>query len=107
MNFCTISLNLAIKFFAPLTNKLSTGVLYCVSLIVSSHSTNSLPAFGAANSFKVVPFDIRKKLEPKFIFNEKTAYILKDKKIHKEVRIKWGKVDKWQALLNRVYKKNE
>ncbi len=58
-------------------------------------------------SFKVVSFDIRKKLEPQFIFNEKVAYLLKDKKIHKKVRINWGKVDKWQKLLNRVYTKNE
>ncbi len=58
-------------------------------------------------SFKVVSFDIRKKLEPQFIFNEKVAYILKDKKIHKKVKINWGKVDKWSLLLNRVYKKNE
>ncbi|WP_072680450.1 transglutaminase-like cysteine peptidase [Arcobacter sp. LA11] len=58
-------------------------------------------------SFKVVPFDIRKKLEPQFIFNEKAAYILKNKKIHKKVKINWGKVDKWSLLLNRVYKKNE
>ena len=58
-------------------------------------------------SFKVVPFDIRKKLEPQFIFNEKVAYILKDKRIHKKVKINWGKVDKWQNLLTRVYKNNE
>ena len=58
-------------------------------------------------SFKVLPFDIRKDLEPKFIFNEKNAYLLKNKKIDKKVRINWGKVDKWQLLLDRVYKKNE
>lgn len=58
-------------------------------------------------SFKVVSFDIRKKLIPKFIFNEKVAYILKNKKISKKVKINWGDVDKWQKLLNRVYKKNE
>jgi predicted transglutaminase-like cysteine proteinase len=58
-------------------------------------------------SFKVVSFDIRRKLIPKVIFNEKSAYILKNKKIHKRVKINWGKVDKWQKLLDRVYKKNE
>ncbi|PLY07996.1 MAG: hypothetical protein C0625_03350 [Arcobacter sp.] len=58
-------------------------------------------------SFKVVPFDIRKKLKPQFIFNEEEAYLLKNKKIYKKVRINWGKVDKWQLLLDRVYKKNE
>jgi len=58
-------------------------------------------------SFKVVPFDIRKKLKPKVIFNEKEAYILKDKKIYKKAKINWGKVNKWELLLNRVYKKGE
>ena len=58
-------------------------------------------------SFKVVSFDIRKKLEPKFIFNEKEAFILKNKKIYKRVKIDWGKVDKWQNLLTRVYEKSE
>ena len=58
-------------------------------------------------SFKVVPFNIRKKLEPKFIFNEESAFILKNKKIYKKIKINWGKVDKWQELLNRVYQRNE
>lgn len=58
-------------------------------------------------SFKVIPFNIRKKLEPKFIFNEFGAYTLKDKKIYKKARINWGKINKWQKLLNRVYKENE
>lgn len=55
-------------------------------------------------SFRVLPFEKRKKLEPKFIFNEKEIFLLKDKKIHKKVnKINWGKVDKWQDLLHRVY----
>ena len=58
-------------------------------------------------SFKVVSLDIRKKLIPQFIFNEKVAYILKNKRISKKVKINWGDVNKWQKLLNRVYKKNE
>lgn len=58
-------------------------------------------------SFKVLPFDKRTDLEPQFIFNEKQAFLLKDKKVHKKVRINWGKVDKWQLLLDRVYKRNE
>jgi hypothetical protein len=58
-------------------------------------------------SFKVVSFDIRKKLIPKVIFNEKIAYLLKNKKIYKKVKINWGKVDKWQKILDRVYKNNE
>ena len=58
-------------------------------------------------SFKVVPFNIRKKLEAKFIFNEKEAFVLKDKKIYKKAKINWGKVNKWQELLTKVYSKNE
>lgn len=58
-------------------------------------------------SFKVLPFDKRKDLQAKFIFNEKSAYILKNKKIYKKVKINWGKVDKWQVLLDRIYQKNE
>lgn len=58
-------------------------------------------------SFKVVPFNIRKKLLPKVIFNEKESFILKDKKIDKKVKINWGKVNKWELLLSRVYEKNE
>lgn len=61
-------------------------------------------------SFKVVPFDIRKKLEPKVIFNEKESFILKNKRIYKKAKINWGKEkkdNKWENLLNRVYSKNE
>lgn len=58
-------------------------------------------------SFKILPFDKRKKLEPKVIFNEKEAFILKNKKISKKVKIDWGKVNKWELLLDRVYTKNE
>ena len=68
---------------------------------------NSMPLVLDNLSFKVVPFDIRKKLEAKVIFNENASYILKENKIHKKVRINWGKVNKWELLLNRVYEKNE
>ncbi len=68
---------------------------------------NAMPLVLDNLSFKVVPFDIRKKLQPKVIFNEKMTYILKDKKIYKKAKINWGKVNKWELLLNRVYEKNE
>ncbi|WP_228256688.1 hypothetical protein, partial [Malaciobacter molluscorum] len=57
--------------------------------------------------FKILPFDKRKRLEPKVIFNENIAYKLKNKKIEKRVKIDWGKVNKWELLLDRVYNKNE
>ena len=76
-------------------------------ILLYLENKKSMPLVLDNLSFKVVPFDIRKKLEPQFIFNEKEAYILKNKKIHKKVRINWGKVDKWQVLLDRIYKDNE
>lgn len=68
---------------------------------------NAMPLVLDNLSFKVVPFNIRKKLSPKVIFNEKEAFVLKNKKIHKKAKISWGKVDKWKLLLDRVYAKNE
>ncbi len=71
---------------------------------------NSMPLVLDNLSFKVVPFDIRKRLEPKVIFNEYGSFTLKNKKIYKKVRINWGKNkddNKWEKLLNRVYSKNE
>ncbi|AXX93369.1 hypothetical protein CPU12_08420 [Malaciobacter molluscorum LMG 25693] len=58
-------------------------------------------------SHKVITFDKRIKLIPKYIFNEFGAYVLKDKKIYKKVKINWGKTNKWQVILDRVYKLNE
>lgn len=68
---------------------------------------NSMPLVLDNLSFKVVPFNKRPKLKPKFIFNEKEAYILKNKKIYKKVKINWGKEDKWENILKRVYENNE
>ncbi|RXJ98521.1 hypothetical protein CRU98_09110 [Arcobacter sp. CECT 8986] len=58
-------------------------------------------------SHKVITFDKREKLIPKFIFNEYSAFILKDKKIYKKAKINWGKTNKWEVILKRVYKLNE
>ncbi|AXH10684.1 hypothetical protein CP960_00555 [Malaciobacter halophilus] len=68
---------------------------------------NSMPLVLDNLSFKVVPFNKRPKLKPKFIFNEKEAYILKNKKIYKKVKINWGKENKWENILKRVYENNE
>jgi len=68
---------------------------------------NAMPLILDNLSFRVLPFDKREDLIPKFIFNEKEAFLLKNKKIHKKVNINWGKVDKWENLLKRVYEKNE
>lgn len=58
-------------------------------------------------SFKVVPLPIRKKLEPKFAFNEYDSYALLKNGLGKKVKIDWGEVNKWEILLDRVYNKNE
>lgn len=68
---------------------------------------NSMPLILDNLSFRVLPFNKRTDLIPKFIFNEKEAFLLKNKKIHKKVKIDWGKEDKWANLLKRVYKENE
>ncbi len=58
-------------------------------------------------SSKVVSFNKRKKLIPKFIFNEKEAYLLKNKLIDKKVHINWGKKNKWKNILKKVYINSE
>ena len=76
-------------------------------ILLYFENKKSMPLVLDNLSFRVLPFDIRKNLDPQFIFNEKEAFLLKNKKISKKVRIKWGKVDKWQGLLDRIYKRNE
>ncbi|WP_164969996.1 transglutaminase-like cysteine peptidase [Arcobacter sp. CECT 8983] len=69
---------------------------------------NSMPLILDNLSFRVLPFNKRPDLIPKFIFNEKEAFILKNKKIYKKVKnIDWGKEDKWNNLLKRIYEENE
>ena len=58
-------------------------------------------------SFKVIPLTKRKRLIPKFAFNEIDAYKFTHEKFTQKVRVNWGKDDKWNKLLKRVYEKNE
>lgn len=58
-------------------------------------------------SSKVVSLKIRKKLQPRFAFNEIDSYKLTNKGFTQKVNINWGKEDKWNRLLKRVYEKNE
>ncbi|MFK2823172.1 transglutaminase-like cysteine peptidase [Malaciobacter sp. WC5094] len=58
-------------------------------------------------SFKVIPFNKRKKLIPQFAFNEIDAYKFTKDGFTKKVKINWGNENKWQKLLIRVYEKNE
>lgn len=65
---------------------------------------NSVPLVMDNLSFKVIPITKRKKLIQKFAFNELGAYVLKKNHLQNKVRINWGEVDKWDLILNRVYK---
>ncbi len=56
---------------------------------------------------RVLPFNTRTTLIPKVAFNEIDSYKFTPKKFTKKVRINWGKVNKWEKLLNRVYKLKE
>lgn len=106
------------KYFTLLETGISKDKLFLSIVQVKNEATYHMVLLYIENkkamplvldnlSFKVVPFDIRKKLIPKVIFNEKEAFVLKNKKIYKKANINWGKIDKWALLLNRVYEKNE
>ena len=58
-------------------------------------------------SWKVVPLNIRKDIDPKFAFNEFEAYNFKEKKFNEKVAIDWGEIDKWELLLDKVYKQKK
>lgn len=68
---------------------------------------NSIPYVLDNLSFKVLPLNRRPKLEVKFIFNEFESFVMENYKISKKVNIDWGSDNKWENLLNRVYKDKE
>lgn len=68
---------------------------------------NSTPLVLDNLSFKVIPLTKRKKLIPKFAFNEIDSYKFTNERFTKKVRVNWGKEDKWNKLLKRVYKYKE
>ena len=51
----------------------------------------------------VIPLTKRTKLIPKFAFNEIDSYRFSHEKFTQNVNINWGKDNKWEKLLNRVY----
>ena len=55
----------------------------------------------------VIPLTKRTKLIPKFAFNEIDSYRFSHEKFTQNVKINWGKENKWERLLNRVYTLNE
>lgn len=58
-------------------------------------------------SFKVIPLTKRKRLIPKFAFNEFDSYKFTHERFTEKIKVNWGKDDKWNKLLKRVYEKNE
>uniref|UniRef100_UPI0040488062 transglutaminase-like cysteine peptidase n=1 Tax=Aliarcobacter sp. TaxID=2321116 RepID=UPI0040488062 len=68
---------------------------------------NSTPLVLDNLSTNVVPLTKRKKLIPKFAFNEIDSYKFTHKEFTQKININWGKEDKWNKLLNRVYELNE
>jgi predicted transglutaminase-like cysteine proteinase len=55
----------------------------------------------------VIPFIKRPKLIPKFAFNEIDSYLFTPTKFTQKAKVNWGKENKWEKLLNRVYNLNE
>ena len=58
-------------------------------------------------SSKVIPLNQRKDLIPKFAFNEIDSYKLTSDKFTQKVNIDWGKDNKLEKLLTRVYSLKE
>ena len=58
-------------------------------------------------SSMVIPLTRRTKLIPKFAFNEIDSYKFTHEKFTEKVKINWGKENKWEKLLFRVYTLNE
>lgn len=68
---------------------------------------NSVPLVLDNLSSKVISITKRPKLLPKFIFNEIDSYKLQNNKLSEKINVNWGKDDKWNKLLNRVYSLKE
>ncbi|WP_368031094.1 transglutaminase-like cysteine peptidase [Arcobacter sp. s6] len=68
---------------------------------------NSTPLVLDNLSSKVIPLTKRKKLIPKFAFNENDSYKFTHNKFTEKIKINWGKEDRWSKLLNRVYSLKE
>ncbi|MCT7574872.1 transglutaminase-like cysteine peptidase [Aliarcobacter butzleri] len=58
-------------------------------------------------SFKILPFSKRTDLTPIAAFNEIDSYTLTREKFLQKANVNWEKENKWEKLLNRVYKLDE
>jgi len=68
------------------------------------NNKNAIPLVLDNLSWRTIGLDKRKDLSVKVIFNEVDAHLMKKNHIGKKVRINWGKENKWEDLLNRIYK---
>ncbi len=76
-------------------------------ILLYTENKNESPLVLDNLSTVVIPFSKRKDLIPKFAFNELDSYYLTNDKFTKKINLNWGKENKWEKLLNRVYNLNE
>ena len=76
-------------------------------ILLYLENKNSTPLVLDNLSSKVIPLTKRTKLIPKFAFNEIDSYKFNHQKFTEKVKINWGKDNKWEKLLNRIYVLNE
>lgn len=106
------------KYFSLIENDFDKKRLFLAVVKVKGEQTdhmvllyfkdfNKIPLVLDNLSFKVLPLNKRPSLSVKFIFNEYNSYLMENNKISKKVRIDWKDNNKWEKLLNKVYKNNE
>ena len=91
-------------YLAVVNVKASAGT-HMVLLYVENK--NSSPLVLDNLSFRVLPFSKRDDLTPVVAFNELNAYEFTKDKFTQLVTIDWQNTNKWDRVLNRVYKLNE
>lgn len=72
-------------------------------VLLYTEDKNKTPLVLDNLSFRVIEFNKRPKLIPKFAFNEIDSYKFTSNKFTKKVKINWGRDNKWEKLLKRVY----
>ena len=76
-------------------------------VLIYSENKNESPLVLDNLSKVVIPFSRRVDLKPKFAFNEIDSYYITNEKFTKKVNLDWGKENKWEKLVFRVYNLNE
>jgi predicted transglutaminase-like cysteine proteinase len=76
-------------------------------ILLYLENKDSIPLVLDNLSSKVIPLTDRKNIIPKFTFNEIDSYKFTPERFTEKVKINWGKDNKWEKLLNRVYYLNE